>query len=774
MAYTIKNNIPNTTYKVVDGVVTVTAKSGYAIDGTPTIDNYDEAGLMGRVWLDLTVSSDKKTASVDLSANSVSEMYQLVLKGNTIESASYLINNTVGNTTYEVSGDTLTVRANDGYKFETAPTAQCGSGLMDRRSATGVLSEGGKVATFNLLEDDSGLSFPKNTEITVSGEVVEDAAYIINNTIQNTTYAVNGDTLTVTANEGYKFETAPMAECGSGLMDRREATGVLSNNNTVATFNLLEDDNGHSFPKNTAITVSGSVVEKGYLITNTIEHTTYSVSGDTLTVTADSGYKFDTAPMATSGTGLLDGRSETGVLSENNTVATFNLLSDDSGHAFSKDSEITLSGSVVEKSYIIRNTIENTTYSVSGDTLTVTANDGYKFETAPTAESGTGLLDKQTATGVLSDGGKVATFNLLSDDNGNPFSKDSEITLSGSVVEDTYTINNTIEHTTYSLSGDTLTVTADDGYKFEVAPTADNADSASSLMDRRNATGVLSGDGKVATFNLLESDSGQAFPKQYTITLKGSVVADVVYSGFYGSINVYELTNDNLKAFAEQRFTKTAEDLGKYVTNLFRLFCPVGETIDAVITTGDVNTGIHAKTPKSDIVVLDFGNVTIPFHNNDLTDYNSNIQMFLPFVGFVGIEVSYLGKPINLTYEVNVITGEAVAKLSTDGIIFSVHDCNVSSALIYKTSDYDIVGDTGFSSRFMYGLNPFVKVMWRESMNAYINNDECVRKVIGSITGFARITECEISTAQMTADEKQMIETELKYGIYINPSRSSN
>lgn len=769
MAYSIKNNIPNTTYKVVDGVVTVTAKSGYAIDGTPTIDNYDEAGLMARVWLDLTVSSDKKTASVDLSANSVSEMYQLVLKGNTIESASYLINNTVGNTTYEVNGDTLTVRANDGYKFETAPTAQCGSGLMDRRSATGVLSEGGKVATFNLLEDDSGLSFPKNTEITVSGEVVEDASYIINNTIQNTTYAVNGDTLTVTANDGYKFETAPMAECGSGLMDRREATGVLSNNNTVATFNLLEDDNGHSFPKNTAITVSGSVVEKGYLITNTIEHTTYSVSGDTLTVTADSGYKFDTAPMATSGTGLLDGRSETGVLSENNTVATFNLLSDDNGHPFSKDSEITVSGSVVEKSYIIRNTIDNTTYSVSGDTLTVRANDGYKFETAPTATSGTGLIDGRSETGVLSDGGKVATFNLLSDDSGHSFSKDSEITLSGSVVLEGYTINNTIEYTTYSVSGDTLTVRANDGYKFEVAPTADNADSASP-MNRREETGVLSDGGKVATFNLLSDNNGNPFQKEYTITLRGSVVADVVYSGFYGSINVYELTNDNLKAFAEERFSKTAEDLGKYVTNLFRIFCNVGETIDAVITTGDVNTGIQAKTPKSDIVVLDFGDVTVPFHNNDLTDYNSNIQMFLPFVGFVDVNTNYIGKPINLTYEVNVITGEAVVKLSTEGIIFSVYDCNVSSALIYKTSDYDIVGDTGFSSRFMYGLKPFVKVVWRQSMNEYVNNDDCERTVIGSITGFARITECdEINTSQMTSDEKQMIENQLKYGIYINP-----
>ena len=681
MAYTIKNNIPNTTYKVVDGVVTVTANSGYKIDGTPTIDNYDEAGLMGRVWLDLDVSSDKKTAFVDLKANSVSEMYNLVLKGNTVEDASYVINNTVANTSYEVSGDTLTVRANSGYKFETAPIAECGSGLMDRRSATGVLSERGKVATFNLLEDDSGLSFPKNTEITVSGEVVEDAAYIINNTIQNTTYAVNGDTLTVTANDGYKFETAPIAESGTGLMDRRSATGVLSNNNTVATFNLLEDDNGHSFAKNTEITVSGSVVEKGYMITNTIE---------------------------------------------------------------------------------------NTTYSVSGDTLTVTANEGYKFETAPTATSGTGLIDGRSATGVLSENGKVATFNLLSDDNGHPFSKDSEITLSGSVVMEGYTINNTIQYTTYSVSGDTLTVTANNGYKFEVAPTADNYDSASP-MNRREETGVLSEGGKVATFNLLSDNNGNPFPKEYTITLKGSVVADVVYSGFYGSINVYELTNDNLKQFAEQRFSKTSEDLGKYVTNLFRIFCPVGETIDAVITTGDVNTGIQAKTPKSDIVVLDFGEVTIPFHNNDLSDYNSNIQMFLPFVGFVNIEPNYIGKAINLTYEVNVITGEAVVKLSTDGITFSVYDCNVSSALIYKTSDYDIVGDTGFSSRFMYGLKPFVKVVWRQSMNEYVNNDDCERTVIGSITGFARITECdEINTSQMTSDEKQMIENQLKYGIFIN------
>ena len=371
---------------------------------------------------------------------------------------------------------------------------------------------------------------------------------------------------------------------------------------------------------------------------------------------------------------------------------------------------------------------------------------------------------------MLSDNGKVATFNLLSDDNGHPFSKDSEITLSGSVVEDGYTINNTIEYTTYSVSGDTLTVTANDGYKFEVAPTADNNDSATSLMDRRHATGVLSDGGKVATFNLASDDGGHSFQKEYTITLKGSVVADVVYSGFYGSINVYELTNDNLKQFAEQRFSKTSEDLGKYVTNLFRIFCPVGETIDAVITTGDVNTGIQAKTPKSDIVVLDFGEVTIPFHNNDLSDYNSNIQMFLPFVGFVNIEPNYIGKPINLTYEVNVITGEAVVKLSTDDITFSVYDCNVSSALIYKTSDYDIVGDTGFSSRFMYGLKPFVKVVWRQSMNEYVNNDDCERTVIGSITGFARITECgEINTSQMTSDEKQMIENQLKYGIYINP-----
>lgn len=768
MAYTINNNIPNTTYKVESGVLTVTANSGYIFDGTPTVDNLDEASPMESVELQLNVSSDKKTASVDLGANDVSIEYPLVVKGTTVEDAAYIINNTVANTSYVVNGDTLTVTANDGYKFETAPTAESGDSPLDSCYATGVLSDGGKVATFNLLQDDNGYPFAKNTQITVSGSVVEDG-YRINNTIVNTTYVVNGDTLIVSANEGYKFETAPTAESGEGLLDSQTATGVLSGNNTVATFNLLSDDNGQPFSKSNEITVSGSVVEKSYIINNTISNTSYEIIGDTLTVRANDGYKFETAPTAESGEGLLDSQTATGVLSNNNTVATFNLLSDDNGQPFSKDKQITVSGSVVEKSYIINNTIANTTYSVSGDTLTVTANSGYKFETAPTIESGASPLDIQSATGVLSNGGKVATFNLLLDDSGNPFPKDSEITVSGSVVEESYTINNTIEHTTYSLSGDTLTVTADDGYKFEVAPTADNIDSASSPTEVSEETGVLSENGKVATFNLLSDNVGTPFPKEYTITLRGSVVADVVYSGFYGSINVYELTNDNLKQFAAERFSKTSEDLGKYVTNLFRIFCPVGETTDAVITTGDVNTGIQAKTPKSDIVVLDFGDVTIPFHNNDVTDYSSNIQMFLPFVGFVSIDATYIGKAINLTYEANVITGEAVIKLSTEGIIFSVYNCNVSSALIYKTSDYDVVGDMGFSSRFMYGLKPFVKVVWKQSMNEYINNNDCVRTTIGHITGFARITECdEINTSQMTSDEKQMIDNQLKNGIFIN------
>ena len=760
MAYTINNNIPNTTYKVESGVLTVTANSGYIFDGTPTVDNLDEASPMDAVELQLSVSSDKKTASVDLSANEVSVEYTLVIKGTTVADASYIINNTVANTSYVVNGDTLTVTANDGYKFETAPTAESGDSPLDSQTATGVLSENNTVATFNLLSDDNGQPFSKSNEITVSGSVVE-KSYIISNTIVNTTYVVNGDTLTVTANEGYKFETAPTAESGEGLLDSQTATGVLSENNTVATFNLLSDDNGQPFSKDKQITVSGSVVEKSYIISNTIQNTTYAVSGDTLTVTANDGYKFETAPTIESGDSPLDMQSATGVLSENNTVATFNLLSDDSGQPFSKDSQITVSGSVVEKSYIVNNTIANTTYSVSGDTLTVTANDGYKFETAPIAESGTSPLDMQSATGVLSDGGKVATFNLLLDDSGNPFSKDNEITVSGSVVEVGYTINNTIEYTTYSVSGDTLTLTANDGYKFEIAPTADNV--GASPLETHEETGVLSENGKVATFNLAP------FPKEYTISLRGSVVADVVYNGFYGSINVYELTNDNLKQFAAERFSKTTEDLGKYVTNLFRIFCPVGETTDAVITTGDVNTGIQAKTPKSDIVVLDFGDVTIPFHNNDVTDYNSNIQMFLPFVGFVSIDATYIGKAINLTYEVNVITGEAVVKLSTEGIIFSVYDCKVSSALIYKTSDYDIVGDMGFSSRFMYGLKPFVKVVWKQSMNEYVNNNDCVRTTISHITGFARITECdEVNTSQMTSDEKQMIDNQLKNGIFIN------
>lgn len=510
--------------------------------------------------------------------------------------------------------------------------------------------------------------------------------------------------------------------------------------------------------------IVSATTEQVWTTVNNIPHTVLtlewvSTSACKFILTCEDGYKFEAAPIRH--------------IQSNNTDSVMNLSADGKqatannvGVTDRGTNTYTFTGEVVSTGeptgYNIDNTIEHTNYTLDGDVLTVTADDGYVFEDAPTAGTPAAPPISQIyATFSLSDDGETATINLS--DEG--FSKEFTIEVTGDVVAKSEPVDdviNEIEHTTYTVEGDIVTISADDGYIFEDAPTIDNFSTASPPIHQQSITCDLSADGKTATGDI--SVFGQYLP----VTLKGVAVPDSTYTGFYGSVNVYDVTNNNLKDFASMRFMTDGTDVGRFVCKLFRIFCPIGETLAAVITCGNYNTHISAQTPTTDRQLLNFGEVTVPFHNNNLIDYNSKIKMFLPFIGFVSVDTAYIGKPVNLTYEINVITGEGVARLSCNGVVFAVYDCKPSTEILYKTSNVNTVGELTFNSAYLYGLNPYVTVEWNNSKNEYTHNPDCVRTVIGSVIGFARITECtDINAEQMTADEKTMIINLLSSGVNV-------
>ena len=246
----------------------------------------------------------------------------------------------------------------------------------------------------------------------------------------------------------------------------------------------------------------------------------------------------------------------------------------------------------------------------------------------------------------------------------------------------------------------------------------------------------------------------------------------------YGAINVYIVTLDNLDEFAKKRFfTQTSEtstgtsysevNLGQYVNRIKRIFAAVPVGGDDVLKCGNFNTGIKVKYPDSDVIVLDFGNVELTGANGNNEDFNAQVQMFIPCRGVVTIDSKYIGKTINLTIKVNVITGDSVALLSCDGVTFQIESFSLSRDVLYRLgTDLNVVGGEQWNEQILYGLEPYVLITENLTVDVPVNNTQ-ENVTINGVTGFAQFTNVNLNTANLLVDEYDEIISQLETGVYI-------
>lgn len=250
----------------------------------------------------------------------------------------------------------------------------------------------------------------------------------------------------------------------------------------------------------------------------------------------------------------------------------------------------------------------------------------------------------------------------------------------------------------------------------------------------------------------------------------------------YGAINVYLVTLDELAEFSSKRFFKetgpdpgtgapTYEniDLGAYVNKIRRIYTSIGASSSDGIRCGNYNTGVSCHQPAQDKITLDFGTAVVPAHNGDNTDYESEIQIFLPFAGFVNLNTGYAGKTIGLQYVINVVTGNGVALLSCDGVVFQVEETEPSSEIIYLSPSTQVktVGGDDWNEMLYYGLEPYIYCKWYGSASNGRNNDRQTG-ILGDFRGFNVFDDVTpIHTTEMLTEEQEMIYTALSDGVYI-------
>lgn len=479
-----------------------------------------------------------------------------------------------------------------------------------------------------------------------------------------------------------------------------------------------------------------------------------------ITLTGDTEGTFTVTPVVTYKNKYNE--SSHGTMNVNGNVATFSV-------PVKTNKEVTINGTFTPKpkELTITNHVSGTTanYVQNGENfdITLTGNTDGSYSAVPVVsyknESGT------ATTGKMNVNGKIATFSV-------PVATNETVTITGTFTPEapqkdvpvTYALTNcTVSpHPQTVKTGSTLNLT--------VTPLTNyTLDSCNLIWNDGTKDVTISVAGGVISFPVTDS----------CVSISIKAVASIItpVGRNYGAINVYCVTLDNLDAFSKQRFFEIKDDtqgiyeevnLGIYVSRIKRIFTNVPVSGTDSLRCGNYNTGITVQTPEKDVISLNFGDVTLTGLNGDSEDYNAQVSVFIPCRGFVAVDSKYIGKTVNLSFKVNVITGDAVAFLSCDGVVFQLESFSLSRDIIYKTgtTELNIVGGTQWDEQILYGLEPYVIITQNTTINKPVNNTQ-ESVTIGDVTGYAQFENVDLDTVNLLVDEYDTIISELENGVYL-------
>lgn len=451
-----------------------------------------------------------------------------------------------------------------------------------------------------------------------------------------------------------------------------------------------------------------------------------------------------------------------GTMNVNGNVATFSVPVD-------TNEEVTINGTFTPKpkELTITNNVSGTTdaYVQNGENfdITLTGNTDGSYSVVPVVsyrnESGT------ETTGEMSVNGKIATFSV-------PVATNETVTITGTFTPETpqKDVPVTYELTNCTVSPQPQTVKTGSTLNLTVTPNTNyKLDSCNLIWNDGTKDVTISVTGGAISFPVSDS----------CVSINVKAVASVItpIGKSYGAINVYCVTLDNLDAFSKQRFFEIKDDsqgiyeevnLGIFVNRIKRIFTNVPVNGTDNLKCGNYDTKIVVETPKTDILTIDFGNVELTGANGNNEDFNAQIEMFIPCRGVVSIDSKYIGKTVNLSIKVNVITGDAVAFISCDGVAFQFESFSLSRDVIYRTgeNDLNIVGGEQWDEQILYGLEPYVLITENLTVDVPVNNTQ-ENVTINAVTGFAQFANVNLNTANLLVDEYNEIVSELETGVYL-------
>ena len=533
-------------------------------------------------------------------------------------------------------------------------------------------------------------------------------------------------------------------------------------------------------------------------VTNNVLHTTYKaeVQGNNtvITLSCENGFAFDGVPTVTYGADPEDPFEEatTENMTVSGNVATFSLATTSYGGYATLDGKTKASEPPTPPTPTeptVTNNIKDATESHTADGSSVTVNLSSKkvmlnVSCAYVAKDGSSKNVPVTVNVVINDvtDTDTATSNtsvtLPNVDFNHPIVITGE-TKQAMRIDYNLSGCTPVPKPTYCFVGEplTITLTADSGNIFDDAPKC-TITGYNSLTGGRVVQMTISEDKLTATGTITPT-VGSADADDWFIVVDGVANPQTTPTKKYGFINAYVLNEQNLEDFATARFVpytgdsaSTKEDpisydLGDYVNRVKRFFFPVEKGSTSKLMCGNFQVDTNVFNLASDTKVISFGSVDIPNVTQSTADYDTDLNMFVPFIGLETLPVDLIGHTVELEMRVNLLGGGGVYVLTCEDRIVYTKEVEPCSDVLFRTQKQEVrvLGGSKFDSTYLMGLTPYIVLQKKTITSTGVETASSRLTKVKDVIGFTKLVNVKFAdTSNMLMDDVNTIINILRNG----------
>lgn len=201
--------------------------------------------------------------------------------------------------------------------------------------------------------------------------------------------------------------------------------------------------------------------------------------------------------------------------------------------------------------------------------------------------------------------------------------------------------------------------------------------------------------------NYDNSSDNIELPAIEDVNIMSSIASDLVKAYQIDLANLNQLTSFLWSDGFIDTIKKLQNNPMENIQKLFYLPYDVEVSASETVKIGNTDSNIQGNRIVKQFQEIDFGNIDITEYYGNTLDYNTELSIYLPFIGEKTLNIyDIMGGSLNLKYRVDILTGNCIAILS---IVRKQNDVTLNSVL------YTYIGDMSNSVPLTSSQNNFFK-----------------------------------------------------------------